>query len=66
MNDKQGTALVTGQAAATDTEPAPQVNKNPNGQLKQVNKRSLDYVARSGLAGGLAGCAVSDLIYLLN
>ena len=25
---------------------------------KEVDKRSLDYVLRSGLAGGLAGCAV--------
>lgn len=58
-NDKHGTAVVTGQTSATDTEPAPQVNKNSNGPAKQLNKRSLDYVARSGLAGGLAGCAVS-------
>lgn len=26
---------------------------------KPVDKRSLDYVLRSGLAGGIAGCAVS-------
>jgi solute carrier family 25 protein 16 len=25
---------------------------------KEVDKRSLDYLMRSGLAGGLAGCAV--------
>lgn len=28
---------------------------------KEVKKRSLDYVLRSGLAGGLAGCAVRDI-----
>lgn len=28
---------------------------------KEVNKRSLDYVLRSGCAGGLAGCAVSAI-----
>jgi len=26
---------------------------------KRVNKKSLDYIVRSGVAGGLAGCAVS-------
>ncbi|KAL9116331.1 MAG: hypothetical protein Q9187_007144 [Circinaria calcarea] len=29
------------------------------GAQKPVDKQSLDYVLRSGLAGGLAGCAVS-------
>jgi len=28
------------------------------GNQKKVDKRSLDYVLRSGLAGGMAGCAV--------
>lgn len=27
--------------------------------IKPVDKRSLEYVLRSGLAGGIAGCAVS-------
>jgi hypothetical protein len=27
-------------------------------RTKELDKRSLDYVLRSGLAGGLAGCAV--------
>lgn len=58
-NDTKGTAVVTGQTAATDSEPAPQVDKKARGERRQVNKRSLDYVLRSGLAGGLAGCAVS-------
>jgi hypothetical protein len=31
---------------------------------KQIDKQSLDYVLRSGLAGGLAGCAVSTLVAL--
>lgn len=30
------------------------------GGQKPVEKQSLDYVLRSGLAGGLAGCAVSN------
>lgn len=29
-----------------------------NSQGKQLDKRSWDYIARTGLAGGLAGCAV--------
>lgn len=28
--------------------------------VKPVDKQSLEYVLRSGLAGGLAGCAVSS------
>jgi len=29
------------------------------GRGKHLNKQSMDYVLRSGIAGGLAGCAVS-------
>ena len=29
------------------------------GNVKEVDKQSLDYVLRTGLAGGMAGCAVS-------
>lgn len=32
-------------------------NRGPR-PAKEVDKRSLDYLLRSGLAGGLAGCAV--------
>ena len=28
---------------------------------KRINKKSLDYIIRSGVAGGLAGCAVSTV-----
>lgn len=54
-DDTKTTAQVTGRTAATDSEPAPQVRSN----AKRVDKRSVDYVLRSGFAGGLAGCAVS-------
>ena len=37
------------------TEPA----IGATGAVKRRNKQSLDYILRSGLAGGLAGCAVS-------
>ena len=34
------------------------------GEKAKLDKRSLDYVLRSGLAGGLAGCAVRPTITL--
>jgi hypothetical protein len=42
-------------AAVTSTGPAPR-------ERKRLDKQSLDYILRSGLAGGLAGCAVSAVI----
>ncbi|KAI9037840.1 coenzyme A transporter [Aspergillus affinis] len=33
---------------------------------RQTNKRSLDYIARSGLAGGLAGCAAKTVVAPLD
>lgn len=38
--------------AATLKAPAPR-------ERRQMDKRSLDYILRSAVAGGLAGCAVS-------
>lgn len=35
-------------------------------QQKEVNKKSLDYVMRSGLAGGLAGCAAKTVVAPLD
>ena len=32
--------------------------QGPQGERAKLDKRSLDYILRSGLAGGLAGCAV--------
>ncbi|KKY27097.1 putative mitochondrial carrier protein [Phaeomoniella chlamydospora] len=39
--------------AMTNAEPRPR---------SQINKRSLDYVVRSGIAGGLAGCAAKTVV----
>jgi hypothetical protein len=42
-------------------EPIPQTSKmvrGPGDVKPELDKRSLDYILRSGLAGGLAGCAV--------
>ena len=47
-------------AIPTPTEPAIASNK----AAKRRNKQSLDYALRCGLAGGLAGCAVSLLFQM--
>ena len=62
----RGTAEVTSRTAAMDGEPAPQMKKDMRGGPKQLNKRSADYVLRSGLAGGLAGCAVSTIVFFAS
>lgn len=33
-----------------------------DGPRKQIDKQSTEYILKSGLAGGLAGCAVSNLV----
>lgn len=61
-------AVVTAQANATDdgisgtsgTSLGSRQDVRP--EPREVNKRSLDYVLRSGCAGGLAGCAVSECL----
>jgi solute carrier family 25 protein 16 len=48
----------TDQGIYADTDALPvKVEPAPQGK-KELDKKSLDYVLRSGLAGGLAGCAV--------
>lgn len=42
-----------------DTSSSVPMKQNGRPGSRELNKRSLDYVLRSGLAGGLAGCAVS-------
>ena len=34
------------------------ISRTPEGATRLKDKKSLDYVLRSGLAGGIAGCAV--------
>ena len=34
------------------------LREDSNEQKNKINKQSMDYVIRSGIAGGLAGCAV--------
>jgi hypothetical protein len=48
-----------------DTGSSAPVKQNGRLGSKELNKWTLDYVLRSGLAGGLAGCAVSQgFLYL--
>lgn len=63
--DTRSAAVTTAQANVSDDESSgtPWMSlgskQDTSVQAKEVNKRSLDYVLRSGCAGGLAGCAVS-------
>lgn len=49
------------QTTATPLQPVSQpVNRTAsNKELHKRNEQTLDYVVRSGIAGGLAGCIVS-------
>jgi hypothetical protein len=40
------------------TDEAAIAGKDVSGSMHELDKSSLDYILRSGLAGGLAGCAV--------
>ncbi|KAL5336399.1 mitochondrial carrier domain-containing protein [Aspergillus crustosus] len=57
-------ALVTGPHATTDDTQRTTHTSRSGGQEK--SKRSLDYVLRSGLAGGLAGCAAKTVVAPLD
>ncbi|KAL4871137.1 hypothetical protein BDV12DRAFT_164835 [Aspergillus spectabilis] len=58
-------AVVAGPHATTDdTSHRPTQSSRSGGQEK--SKRSLDYVLRSGLAGGLAGCAAKTVVAPLD
>ncbi len=45
---------------STNTQPANEgtIASKAAGSQRHRNKQSLDYILKSGLAGGLAGCAV--------
>ncbi|KAK4941759.1 coenzyme A transporter [Elasticomyces elasticus] len=43
-------------------DPAVTTQTPPTGERKRIDKRSLDYILRSGLAGGLAGCAAKTVV----
>ena len=54
------TTAVATPSSASSSSSSSSMKLNTDGRGQQpLNKRSMDYVLRSGLAGGLAGCAVS-------
>ena len=44
--------------APVDYDPSVAVSEGVRDREKQINKKSLGYMVRSGIAGGFAGCAV--------
>ncbi|RAL14843.1 coenzyme A transporter [Aspergillus homomorphus CBS 101889] len=63
---KERLAVGTTQATAVDDASSPHQAQNGRGATKEVNKRSVDYVVRSGVAGGLAGCAAKTVVAPLD
>ncbi|PLB51219.1 putative mitochondrial carrier protein [Aspergillus steynii IBT 23096] len=53
-------------AATKSTQGDNAQNTHSRKSVPEVNKRSLDYIARSGLAGGLAGCAAKTVVAPLD
>jgi len=49
-----------------EIDPLHQMNADAGASAKPVDKRSLDYVLRSGLAGGAAGCAAKTVVAPLD
>lgn len=47
------------QTTATPLQPNSPVNRTFNKERYKRNEQSLDYVLRSGVAGGVAGCLVT-------
>lgn len=66
--DENRTAVASAQHGASEQIPPSGTTKEDRkgeGQTKHLDKQSVEYVLRSGLAGGLAGCAVSRQSLLL-
>lgn len=56
----QANAIGDGTSGTSGTSLGSRQDTRP--EPKEVNKRSLEYVLRSGCAGGLAGCSVSEYL----
>lgn len=54
-------SLQSGSSATTDLGTREVTSKGPGSQEVKKSKQTLDYVLKTGLAGGLAGCAVCRL-----
>ncbi|PYI04335.1 mitochondrial carrier [Aspergillus sclerotiicarbonarius CBS 121057] len=59
-------AVGTTQATAVDDASTPRQSQTGRGAATEVNKRSVDYIVRSGIAGGLAGCAAKTVVAPLD
>ncbi|KAL4761064.1 coenzyme A transporter [Aspergillus foveolatus] len=59
-------AVVAGPHATTADDPSHRPGQSSRNGGQEKNKRSLDYVLRSGLAGGLAGCAAKTVVAPLD
>lgn len=55
----KGNTMAAAQASGTDDGTSVRSRQDTRTEGKPVNKQSLDYMLRSGCAGGLAGCTVS-------
>ena len=55
----KGNTMAMAQASSTDDGASVRSRQDTRAEGKPVNKQSLDYMLRSGCAGGLAGCTVS-------
>jgi hypothetical protein len=51
--------MQTTAATSIQTVPSPRVNRPVQNNTNRRSEQSFDYVLRSGLAGGMAGCLVS-------
>jgi solute carrier family 25 protein 16 len=58
MSETAGSSLIRGATEPIASTHTDTMHKSKNAD-KKVDKRTLDYVVKSGIAGGLAGCAVS-------
>ncbi|GKZ39946.1 hypothetical protein AbraIFM66950_001688, partial [Aspergillus brasiliensis] len=59
-------AVGTAQTTAVDDASTPRPSQKSRGATQEVNKRSMDYLLRSGVAGGLAGCAAKTVVAPLD
>ncbi|RAL04181.1 coenzyme A transporter [Aspergillus ibericus CBS 121593] len=65
-NTNDRLAVGTTQATAVDDASTPRQSPNGREAVTEVNKRSVDYIVRSGVAGGLAGCAAKTVVAPLD
>ncbi|PLN79133.1 mitochondrial carrier protein [Aspergillus taichungensis] len=60
------TTATTGSTTRVDDVSATHASASDRGERKEIDKRSAGYIARSGIAGGLAGCAAKSVVAPLD